>query len=199
LSGFLTIGKIMNKTLSQLEIEYADFIELVASLDPSDEESLAEADRIFAEEIAPVLEQKLDGYIYWIRKLVQNAEACEQDAKHYANLAQTKRSQINWLKSRLFDFLERNELSSGKHKIRGDRHQAWLQNNATPPSPWIDPELELEDLDEEYIIPAHTIEIPAQVDYTKLGQDASEYGFVRSKSGKVIAKERERGRHVRIR
>lgn len=182
-------------TLPELEAEFDALMSI--ELDPDDEESLKEFEKVF-KDLESKLTPKIDGYLSIIRSKYNNAGLCRQESKRLSDMAWSVERQAETMKEFLFRFMERHHDRTGKHRINGLYHKVWIQENSTAPKPWIDPELTINDLDEEYIIPEHTITVPAQIDFEKISSDAEEFGMVRSLSGKIIAKRLPRGKHLRI-
>lgn len=192
------MGRVSPKapTLDELLAEMSAVLAVIEELEADDLDSQQKAEELL-EDVMASITLKIDGYIQMIKKYEDNAEICDREARRLAKLASSDNHKKEWLKNKLKVALEERLESTGKHDIRGFYHKVWLQQNGGCETAWIDPELQLEDLDEEYIIPEQIIIVPAQVDYVKLKEDAITFGQIRSLNGKIIAKRQEKGKHIR--
>ncbi len=180
----------ITESLPQLEEE----LELIlAHLDSDNPEEREVAEDIF-NEFLPRLESKIDGYIKVIKWRESLIEHQEKEAKRISDLANSNKQTVQWLKSKLQDFMEQRveQLGDKGKRLEGKLSKVSLCNNGGRPPIWINPELKTEDYPEEYK------EIRIHIDRNKLAEEAINYDEVRDEQGTLIAKVMPRGKHLRI-
>lgn len=184
--------KPVKETLDDLEQQLELLIQYLESDNP-EEKAIALA--IF-EELEPLLENKIDGYVARINCLKANRDFRQSEAKRIADLAKHDTAAIAWLTDKLLGFMERRMKQLGKRgrKLEGKLSKVSLCNNGGKPQVWINPELKAEEFPPSYV------KLVPTLDTEQIREDAiaSNTGEIHDRNGRLIAKLMPIGKHLRF-
>ncbi len=182
----------VKETLDDLEQQLELVIEYLES-DNTEQKAIASA--IF-EELEPLLENKIDGYVARINCLKANRDFRQSESQRIASLAKHDAAAIAWLTDKLLGFMERRveQLGERGRKLEGKLSKVSLCNNGGKPQVWINPELKAEEFPPSYV------KLVPTLDTEKLREDAqaSDTGEIHDNNGRLIAKLMPRGKHLRL-
>lgn len=179
------------QNLDELAKEFDTLVEALETDDPTLREQAAQ----LMEQIVPQLSSKIDGYVAIIGRKRASADIRQNEAKRLSQLAAADTASADWLTEKLKLFLEqRVELLGDKGKrLEGLYCQISLATNGGKEPVWIDPNIHPDDLPQQFV---RTLK---EVDTEALRCEVRSSGEMRDRTGRVIARIVERGRHVRIR